>query len=58
MLGLPDEIFLDILLSEFEPFNILPFRRVLCPIYQQLPYTINGCISRFVSTGEVSLTLL
>ncbi len=37
MLGLPDEIFLDILLSEFEPFDVLQFRRVLCPICQQLP---------------------
>ena len=56
MLGLPDEILLSIFF-EVEPLDVLPFRRVLCPICQQLPYN-NGCISRFVNGGDVSLTLL
>ncbi len=45
MLRLPDEILLNIIFSEFEPFNVLPFRRVLYPICQQLPYTVVTAIS-------------
>ena len=56
MLDLPDEILISIFL-EFEPLNILPFRRVLFPIYQQILPT-NTCISRFVSAGDMLLTRL
>ena len=53
---LPDEILLNIL-SEFETSDVLLFRRVLRPICEPPP-NINSCISRFVSDGDVSSTLL
>ena len=45
MLGLPDEILLNIF-SESEPFNVLPFRRrVLYPICLQLDYHMITAVS-------------
>ena len=44
MLSLPDEILLNIF-SESEPFNVLPFRRVLYPICLQLDYHMITAVS-------------